>query len=213
MKWIAACVLVSIGAATSAADPDAPMRAARERWQRSPHGEMLTRIIPPYLEPSGLPEPGSLGARLTTRYCVQCHNLASPAMHDAGKWPAIVGRMLPRMRGHGNMGPVQSLLAAVPVMMVSDVLKGFVQGGGTLPAYMKAWGFGDSLMHGVSRAGLGGVSQLGVDALRDPVSLLGPTVEQITKLVLNPGDLLAEEGGGDLDGGCFAHAGGYAAMR
>lgn len=91
--------------------------------------------------------------------------------------------------GHGNMGPVQSLLAAVPVMMVSDVLKGFVQGGGTLPAYMKAWGFGDSLMHGVSRAGLGGVSQLGVDALRDPVSLLGPTVGQITKFVLNPGDL------------------------
>lgn len=83
---------------------DAEMRAARERWQQSPHGEMLARIIPPYLEPSRLPAPGSAGARLTARYCVQCHNLASPAMHHAEKWPAIVARMLPRMQGRGNMG-------------------------------------------------------------------------------------------------------------
>ncbi len=98
------------------------MRAARERWQKSPHGEMLTRIIPPYLEPSGLPEPGSMGARLTARYCVQCHNLASPAMHHAEKWPAIVERMLPRMQGRGNMGPLmQGLMTDTEAPTPADV--------------------------------------------------------------------------------------------
>ena len=114
MKRIAACLLVSLSATVVAADPDAPMRAARERWQKSPHGEMLARIIPPYLEPSGLPDPASVGARLTARYCVQCHNLASPAMHHAAKWPAIVERMLPRMQGRGNLGPLmQGLMADI----------------------------------------------------------------------------------------------------
>ncbi len=98
------------------------MRAARERWQKSPHGEMLTRIIRPYLEPSGLPEPSSVGARLTARYCVQCHNLASPAMHHAEKWPAIVERMLPRMQGRGNLGPVmQGLMADMEAPTPADV--------------------------------------------------------------------------------------------
>ena len=89
----------------------------------------------------------------------------------------------------GNMNPIGALAASVPTMMVSDILKGFVMGGGSLPPYMKTWGLGDHLMHGVSRAGLGGVGQFGIDALRDPVSLAGPTVEQFTKVVFNPGEL------------------------
>lgn len=92
---------------------------------------------------------------------------------------------------HGNMAPVWSLMGAVPTMMVSDVLKGFVQGGGSLPAYMKAWGFGDHLMHGISRAGLGGLGELGLDGIMDPVKLLGPSVEQAAKIVGNPADLAA----------------------
>ena len=122
MMRLAACLLVSMCATVVAADPDAPMRAARERWQQSPHGEMLTRIIPPYLEPSGLPDPASVGARLTARYCVQCHNLASPAMHHVGKWPAIVARMLPRIQGRGNLGPLmQGLMADMQVPRPVDV--------------------------------------------------------------------------------------------
>lgn len=98
------------------------MRAARERWQKSLHGEMLTRIIPPYLEPSRLPEPASEGARLTVRFCVQCHNLASPAMHHAEKWPAIVERMLPRMQGRGNLGPLmQGLMTDMQAPTPADV--------------------------------------------------------------------------------------------
>lgn len=77
---------------------------ARKRWAQSPHGPFLERILPPGFESRMLPEPRSRGARLTRRYCVQCHNLANPAMHEARQWPQIVERMVLRMEGRGNMG-------------------------------------------------------------------------------------------------------------
>jgi hypothetical protein len=85
---------------------------ARKRWESSPHGPMLERILPPTFAPAELPEPGSEGARLTLRYCVQCHNLANPAMHHAAKWPAVVDRMVVRMEGRGNMGALMSEMMA-----------------------------------------------------------------------------------------------------
>ena len=80
------------------------MEDARRRWAESPHGPMLERILPPTYAAAQLPEPKSRGARLTLQYCVQCHNLANPAMHDPEKWPGIVERMARRMEGRGNMG-------------------------------------------------------------------------------------------------------------
>ncbi len=77
---------------------------AKKRWADSPHGPMLERILPPTFEAQGLPEPDSEGARLTLRYCVQCHNLPNPAMHHAARWRGIVERMVKRMQGRGNMG-------------------------------------------------------------------------------------------------------------
>jgi cytochrome c2 len=85
---------------------------ARKRWETSPHGPLLERILPPTFERSQLPEPRSEGARLTLRYCVQCHNLANPAMHHAGKWPGIVERMVLRMEGRGNLGVLMSEMMA-----------------------------------------------------------------------------------------------------
>ena len=85
---------------------------ARKRWESSPHGPMLERILPPTFAPAELPEPGSEGARLTRRYCVQCHNLANPAMHHAAKWPTVVERMVLRMEGRGNMGTLMSEMMA-----------------------------------------------------------------------------------------------------
>src|SRR5688572_15597 len=78
--------------------------AAKRRWAESPHGPLLERILPPTFEARALPEPGSRGAQLTVRYCVQCHNLPNPAMHHAPKWPGIVERMVLRMEGKGNLG-------------------------------------------------------------------------------------------------------------
>ena len=86
--------------------------AARKRWSESPHGPLLERILPPGYEASMLPEPESRGARLAVRYCVQCHNLANPAMHEARKWPPIVGRMVLRMEGRGNMGRLMAEMMA-----------------------------------------------------------------------------------------------------
>jgi len=85
---------------------------AEKPWQDSPHGPMLERIIPPGFTAAMLPEPASRGAQLTLRYCVQCHNLANPAMHDAARWPSVVRRMVPRMEGKGNMGKLMSEMMA-----------------------------------------------------------------------------------------------------
>lgn len=67
---------------------------------------MLERILPPTFVASQLPETGSRGAQLFMRYCVQCHHLSNPAMHEAQKWPKVVARMVARIDGKGNMGPL-----------------------------------------------------------------------------------------------------------
>ena len=87
---------------TRAQDPSA--ERAKYLWSRSPHGKMLERILPPAIGPTELPQPRSEGARLTARYCVQCHYLPSPQMHTAARWKIVVERMVWRMQGHGNLG-------------------------------------------------------------------------------------------------------------
>src|SRR5262249_46547733 len=68
-----------------------------------------------------LPEPGSAGARLMLRYCVQCHNLPNPAMHERAKWPTVFERMVLRMHGRGNMGALmQDMMAGVSAPSVED---------------------------------------------------------------------------------------------
>ena len=63
MRWIllaSGIFLHGLVLADEAAD-------ARKRWESSPHGPMLERILPPTFAPAELPEPGSEGARLTLR--------------------------------------------------------------------------------------------------------------------------------------------------
>lgn len=112
MRVIAILLLLVAAFPLGASGPDEVVRAARARWDQSRHGETLRRILPPNVAPNQLPEPTSPGARLTVQYCVQCHNLVNPAMHDAEKWPRVVERMLPRMQGKGNMGPLMHDLMA-----------------------------------------------------------------------------------------------------
>jgi cytochrome c2 len=97
--------LVSGAAADEIAD-------AKKRWESSPHGPMLERILPPTFAPSQLPEPGTRGATLVLGYCVQCHNLPNPAMHHAPKWPGVVERMVLRMEGKGNLGVLMAEMMA-----------------------------------------------------------------------------------------------------
>ena len=104
-KALALLFLLSVPAI--AADPTA---AAKNRWAESPYGPMLERILPPGFEAGMLPQPGSRGAQLELRYCVQCHNLPNPAMHQAEKWAPVVERMVVRMEGKGNMGKLMQLM-------------------------------------------------------------------------------------------------------
>jgi cytochrome c2 len=85
---------------------------AKKRWEASPQGPLLERLLPPTFEARQLPQAGSRGAQLARRYCVQCHNLANPAMHHAEKWPAIVDRMVARMEGRGNLGKLMAEMMA-----------------------------------------------------------------------------------------------------
>ena len=92
------------GASAGIEELDRVAAQYREYWERHPHGQWLLRILPVRLKPSQLPEAASEPARLTARYCVQCHALPDPAMHGAQRWERVVDRMLPRMRGEGNQG-------------------------------------------------------------------------------------------------------------
>jgi cytochrome c5 len=94
---------------------------AKKRWQESPHGPMLERILPPTFEAGQLPQRKSRGATLVLAYCVQCHNLPNPAMHHAAKWAGIVRRMVLRMEGKGNMGTLMAeMMAGVKAPSAED---------------------------------------------------------------------------------------------
>lgn len=80
---------------------------------------------------------------------------------------------------HGNMAPVGALAMFIPTMITSDILKGLIQGGGSLPPYMASMNAGDWFVHGVQRAGLAGIGSVGMDAGNDWASLGGPAFEQI----------------------------------
>jgi hypothetical protein len=125
MRRAALVVVLSLlcGSAFAQSADDVVARAER-RWADSPYGPMLERILPPAMEPAQLPEPQSDGARLTLRYCVQCHHLPNPAMHHAAKWPKVVKRMVERMRGRGNMGRLMAdLMAGVEAPSDAEVAR------------------------------------------------------------------------------------------
>ena len=124
-------LIVSLSASALAYGADSPETAqARAHWAQSPHGRMLERILPPALEPQRLPEPQTDGAKLLARYCVQCHYLPSPRMHSAARWQPVLERMVWRMRGQGNMGPLmKEMMAGVEAPPESEVT--------TLSAYLR----------------------------------------------------------------------------
>lgn len=80
---------------------------------------------------------------------------------------------------HGNMAPLGALAMFIPTMIGADIMKGLIQGAGTLPPYMQGMNAGDWFMHGVQRAGLAGIGAIGTDAATDWASLGGPAFEQI----------------------------------
>jgi hypothetical protein len=80
---------------------------------------------------------------------------------------------------YGNLVPMGSFAWYIPVMIASDVTKGLLQGGGTLPAHMQGMSLGDWFLRGAERAGVLGIGQIGVDSADSPISLAGPAAEQL----------------------------------
>lgn len=91
----------------------------------------------------------------------------------------------------GNYRPGMQLLAGVPIMIAADIMKALITGGGSLPGYMVNWGVADWVLHGIGRAGMSGVGEIGLNAWGDPSSLLGPTFDQVVDTVKDPGGKLA----------------------
>ena len=126
---IIASILI-LAAVSSALGAESEIEQAKRLWAKSPHGAMLERILPPAIEPATLPEPQSEGARLTVRYCVQCHYLVNPAMHTPERWKSVVERMVWRMRGNGNMGELMKEMMAqvrAPTDAEMDTLLRYLQ--------------------------------------------------------------------------------------
>ena len=144
MHFAASLSAAALFAATQACAQDAERLVAqsKKRWAESPYGPMLERILPPTFEPGQLPERDSRGAKLTLRYCVQCHNLPNPAMHQAGKWPTIFDRMVLRMKGRGNMGKLMhEMMAGVkaPTAEETSTLLAYLRKNGQTPLDIKKY--------------------------------------------------------------------------
>jgi cytochrome c2 len=117
---LVSAVLLTGGAALAAEAPT--VAQTQYQWSQSPHGRMLERILPPSIETAQLPEPQSAGARLAARYCVQCHYLPNPEMHTAARWQPVIERMVWRMQGRGNMGPLmKDMMAGVQAPSETEV--------------------------------------------------------------------------------------------
>lgn len=130
-RFVVAAVLLLALPARAAQAPE--VERAQYLWSQSPHGRMLERLLPPSLEPGELPEPQSAGARLTARYCIQCHYLPNPQMHSAARWQPVVERMVWRMRGEGNMGALmKDMMAGVRAPDAAETA--------TLVAYLRRHG-------------------------------------------------------------------------
>ena len=59
MRALLPLLLIVLATATRADE----LSEARKRWESSPHGPMLERILPPTFDAGDLPEPGSRGAQ------------------------------------------------------------------------------------------------------------------------------------------------------
>lgn len=90
--------------------------------------------------------------------------------------------------GHGNLTPITALAGFVPTMLVADIMKGLLQGGGTLPAYIAGMDVGERIGHAMGRSGVMGTGDIVGAALQDWSSLGGPAFEQIVDGIRDSSD-------------------------
>lgn len=93
---------------------------------------MMGNMLPPGVKPEDLPDPGSPGAKLVARFCGQCHDIPSPALHTKEEWPSVESRMfarlsmmsgMPMMQGVEMESPSPDQQKAVVDYMVAHAMK------------------------------------------------------------------------------------------
>ncbi len=92
---------------------------------------------------------------------------------------------------NGNLDASAQLLRGIPIMIVSDMAKAMVMGGGSMPGYMASWTMADWIKHGINRS-LGTTVQMGYEGVFNPMGLMGPTVDMAGNVLAAPfqGDVL-----------------------
>ena len=95
---------------------------------------------------------------------------------------------------YGNNGPLLALASYIPVMLAADMARGVIMGGGQLPEWQQNWTPEDFFERAVQRAGLFGVGQIGIDAVKSlhhggygVGQVGGPAVNQMTDIVAAAG--------------------------
>ena len=79
---------------------------------------------------------------------------------------------------NGNLKSGAQLLRGIPIMLMADLSKAMLTGGGSLPGYMANWTMADWLSHAMNRSGFAGTSQFGLDLIGGDIAntLGGPTI-------------------------------------
>ena len=96
---LGAAALISLASGLVWAQGQASGNPMREMMR----GMMRGLVPPPGMTAESLPGAESEGARLTVRFCAQCHDLPSPRYKTAAQWPDVFQRMNGRMRMMGGM--------------------------------------------------------------------------------------------------------------
>ncbi len=118
---------------------------SREEMKRMMQTMMSDRL-PPGIKTEDLPESGGPGAGLLTRYCQQCHNLPSPAMHTTNEWPRVASRMFQRMEMMSGQGGMMRGMMDIrsPTVDEQKTLLAYLQHNALRSADLKALGAGNA---------------------------------------------------------------------
>lgn len=130
---IAACLWITqISSGLALAASEAPSNATT--MGTNPTRDMMLSVmggvLPPGVPAGQLPNPESEGARILQKYCVQCHELPSPALHAPAEWPGVISRMQDRIIRMSDSERATIKVTALNTAEITGLLR-----------YMKQFGF------------------------------------------------------------------------
>ncbi len=137
-KWLRALLPFAAIVPVACSQPAQDTQASDTSVQ-SPADQLLlasAKVVlpPPGVSPTDLPDPESQGAKLLVQYCINCHNLPSPATHSTTDWPRTVRRMWLRAAGVPESFGVPVPSTAERQVMLQYLIDNALQVSASLPA-------------------------------------------------------------------------------